>query len=94
MKSWPNFLHLVKPRMNKKSIVLMAGAVAAGMNAASQKSTNPTVTMIMIFAAVSLSFFADPPRDPDSHDRVHYKLTPEEKAGEEKADEPTGRNEP
>ena len=55
--------------MNRKNTILMAGAVAAGMQAASQKSQNPSLTMLLVFTAVALSYFADPPRDPASHDR-------------------------
>ena len=48
----------------------MAGAVAAGMQAASSKSSNPNVTMALVFAGVALAFFADPPRDPASRERL------------------------
>jgi len=51
-------------------MILMVGAVAAGMQAASQKSQNPNVTMVMVFASVALAFFADPPRDPGSRERA------------------------
>ena len=51
----------------------MAGAIAAGLQAISSKSTDPRMTMLFTFLGVGLAFFASAPRDPTSSDRISDK---------------------
>lgn len=55
--------------MKTKDIVLMAGAVAAALQAVSSKITDPKLSMLFTFLGVGLAFLASAPRDPSSHDR-------------------------
>ena len=61
MMLWPN--------IGMKNTVLMSAAVAAGMRAVSEKTANPTLSILLVFAAATLAYFADPPRDISSRDR-------------------------
>jgi len=56
--------------MKQRDVVLLAGAVAAGLQAASSKATNPFVTTLFIFLGVGLAYVANPPRDPETRERA------------------------
>jgi hypothetical protein len=60
--------------INTKNTILMAGAVAAGLQAASIKTTNPNTTLILIFLSAALMYFVDPLRDPNSRQRKDDKV--------------------
>lgn len=53
-----------------KNTLLMTAAIAAGLRAASIQEINPTIRVLLIFAATALAYFADPPRDVHSKDRA------------------------
>jgi hypothetical protein len=52
--------------MRRKDTILIAGAIAAGAQAVASKSTNPNVTMILVFLGVGLAWYADHPREGNS----------------------------
>ena len=66
MMLWPN--------IGMKNTVLMSAAVAAGMRAVSEKTANPTLSILLVFTAATLAYFADPPRDSSSRDRIDDKV--------------------
>jgi hypothetical protein len=55
--------------MRNRDIVLLAGAVASGLQAVSIKTTDPRISMLFTFLGVVLAFLAAPPRDENLRER-------------------------
>jgi len=56
--------------MKNKNMLLLAGALAAGMKAVDAKVLSPTVAVLFMLIGTALAFLADAPRDPHARDRA------------------------